>query len=38
MSGWRLVLAVAAGLIIGALVLALDVFLQPGQAVSGAAG
>jgi len=36
MSGWRLVLAVAAGLIIGALVLALDVFLQPGQAVSGA--
>jgi hypothetical protein len=36
MSGWRLVLAVAAGLIIGALVLALDVFLQPGQAVSRA--
>jgi hypothetical protein len=38
MSGWRLVLAVAAGLVTGALVLALDVFLQPGQAVSGAAG
>jgi hypothetical protein len=38
MTGWRLVLAVAAGLIIGALVLALDVFLQPGQAVSGAVG
>jgi hypothetical protein len=38
MSGWRLVLAVAARLIIGALVLALDVFLQPGQAASGAAG
>jgi hypothetical protein len=33
-----LVLAIAAGLIIGALVLALDVFLQPGQAVYGAAG
>ncbi len=36
MTGWRLVLAVAAGLVIGALVLALDVVLQPGQAVSGA--
>jgi hypothetical protein len=36
MTGWRLMLAVAAGLVIGALVLALDVFLQPGQAVSGA--
>jgi hypothetical protein len=35
MPGWRLVLAVAAGLITGAPVLA---FLQPGQAVSGAAG
>jgi VanZ family protein len=32
MTGWRLVLAVAAGLVIGALVLGLDVFLQPGKA------
>jgi hypothetical protein len=38
MSGLHLVLAVAAGLVIGAPVLALDVFLQPGQVVSGAAG
>jgi hypothetical protein len=37
MTGWRLVLAVA-GLVIGALVLVLDVFLQPGQAMSGAVG
>jgi hypothetical protein len=38
MTGWRLVLAVATGLVIGALVLALDVILQPGQAVSGTVG
>jgi hypothetical protein len=38
MTGWRLVLAVAAGLVIGALVLVLDVFFRPGQAMSGAVG
>jgi hypothetical protein len=38
MTGWRLVLAVAAGLVIGGLVLALDAVLQPGQAVSGTVG
>jgi hypothetical protein len=30
MTGWRMVLAVAAGLVIGTLILGLDVFLQPG--------
>jgi hypothetical protein len=38
MSGWRWCWRSLRGLIIGALVLALDVFLQPGQAVYGAAG
>jgi VanZ family protein len=33
-TGWRLVLAVLAGLVIGALILVLQVFLQPGTAVS----
>lgn len=37
MTGWRLVLAVAAGLVIGALVLGLDAFLQPGKAFAAAA-
>ena len=30
LTGWRMVLAVAAGLVIGTLILGLDVFLQPG--------
>lgn len=37
MTGGRLVLAVAAGLVIGALVLGLDAFLQPGKAFAAAA-
>ena len=34
-SGWRLVLAVLAGLAVGGLVLALQIVLQPGKAASG---
>ncbi len=34
-TGWRLVLAVLAGLIVGGLILALQVILQPGKAASG---
>jgi hypothetical protein len=34
-SGWRLVMAILAGLVVGFTVLALWVFLQPGKAVSG---
>jgi hypothetical protein len=33
--GWRLVLAVVAGLLVGGVVLVLQVVLQPGKAVSG---
>lgn len=35
LTGWRLARAALAGLVIGALILALYVFLQPGKAVSG---
>jgi hypothetical protein len=35
LTGWRLVSAVVAGLLIGFLILALDVILQPGKAASG---
>lgn len=35
LTGWRLARAVLAGLVIGALILGLYVFLQPGKAVSG---
>lgn len=35
-GGWRLVLAVVAGLLIGALILTLQVLLQPGKAVTTA--
>jgi hypothetical protein len=34
-SGWHLVLAVVAGLAVGLTVLALQVFLQPGEAANG---
>jgi len=34
-TGWHLVLAVAAGLVVGALILTLQVILQPGTARSG---
>jgi hypothetical protein len=34
LRGWRLVRAVMAGLLIGVLILALQVFLQPGKAAS----
>jgi hypothetical protein len=34
-SGWHLVLATAAGLLVGLTVLALQVFLQPGTAANG---
>jgi hypothetical protein len=34
-SGWHLVLAVVAGLVVGLTVLALQVFLQPGEAANG---
>jgi hypothetical protein len=34
-SGWHLVLAVVAGLMVGLTVLALQVFLQPGKAANG---
>ena len=34
LTGWRLVRAVIAGLLIGVLILALQVFLQPGKAAS----
>lgn len=34
LTGWRLVRAVMAGLLIGVLILALQVFLQPGKAAS----
>jgi hypothetical protein len=34
-SGWQLVLAVMAGLVVGLTVLALQVFLQPGKAAGG---
>jgi formate/nitrite transporter FocA (FNT family) len=34
LRGWRLVRAVMAGLLIGGLILALQVFLQPGKAAS----
>jgi hypothetical protein len=37
LTGWRLVSAVSAGLIIGVLILALQVLLQPGKAASGGA-
>jgi len=33
-TGWRLVLAVLTGLVVGLLVLAIEVFLQPGKAVT----
>ncbi len=36
-TGWRLVLAVLAGLVIGGLVLALQIVLQPGRVTSGGA-
>jgi hypothetical protein len=35
LRGWRLVLAVIAGLLVGGVVLVLQVMLQPGKAVSG---
>jgi VanZ family protein len=34
LTGWRLMRAVMAGLLIGVLILALQVFLQPGKASS----
>ena len=34
LTGWRLVRAVMAGLLIGVLILALQVFLQPGKPAS----
>jgi VanZ family protein len=33
--GWRMVAVVAAGLLIGAVILLIQVFLQPGKAFSG---
>lgn len=33
--GWRLVMIVAAGLLIGVVILLIQVFLQPGKAISG---
>ena len=35
LTGWRLVVAVLAGLVVGGLVLALQVVLQPGKVASG---
>jgi hypothetical protein len=33
--GWRMVAVVAAGLLIGVVILLIQVFLQPGKAISG---
>ena len=38
LTGWRLVLAVLAGLVVGAVVLAIRVLLQPGKVGSGRRG
>lgn len=35
LKGWRLVMAVVAGLLIGILILAMEAFLQPRRAASG---
>jgi len=34
-AGWRMVMVVAAGLLIGVVILLIQVFLQPGKALSG---